>query len=548
MILFLVSLFLASNAQAGDIKFVQVKNPCTDKEAFQFSDAVPKAWRERLGETSKDSTSAFLSLASAQVLKTAAKDPAYQAMAEFKIGDALYRMGLPHLAFERFNNLFAATTPYARNLKIASLKCLAVLQDKVPSLVLLPQSVQLLQVNPIAQLSDDDKAILYSQVTAFAERQLSSSANPDLGAAYFVLLNSGPYEAYVQTLQSAKGSNPYGTIDKAEAFLKWDEKGEGLPAFLKGRADTTRILLGQLYYEDGKYSDSARAFRSVTNESNYLAQALTDLAWSNLLDKSNENHYNDALGAARNLLMGSLKRTFAPEADVVTAIGLIETCHFAETLQAIKHFNKQYWVTYNWLYQWRKNYPAQADIYHVLMRQMKKQEKVPVRIATEWTRSPVFLQNQEEINVTYDERDVIKGLIPKLLSYQKSHRKLQLDEFVTRMNREVEEGKTREKVLIANINIDLINRSQAMLMAVADAWDNSQLIEVETYNKVGDKMMADNFAAKRKEIANNRAKNKDTAPVWDWGRVPAADDDSAEVWEDEVGFLQADMKDQCTRK
>ena len=545
MILMLLALQLAlstSSAHADDVVFAQVDNPCTDKESIEFGPAVPKAWQDRLTSASKEHESSFLILASAQVLKTSSKDQAFQSLADYQAGRALYQLGLPHLAFERFNTVLAYTSPHARNLKIAALKCIARIQNQVPSLVLLPQSVQAMACTGIPMATDAEKAVISTVLVSYIEKQISGVAAPDLATAMRLLQGTGPFEAYILSLQSAKADNAPDTIAKAEKFLAYDQQGEGLPEFLKGRADTTRMLLGQLYYESGKYTDADRIFRAVTNDSNYMAQALTDLAWSNLLEK----HYNEALGAARNLLMGVLKRTFSPEADVVTAIALVETCHFTETLESIKHFNKGYWSAYNWLYQWRKNYPANADLYHTLVKQMKKKEKVPVCVTTEWTRSPVFIQSQEELNVVYDERDAIKVLAPKLAAYQKAHRRLQLTPFIDRMYKETRDGEAREKTLIATINADLVRRSANMLTAIADAWDNSQLIEVETYNKAGDKIMADNFAAKGREIAKNRGKHKeDTAPVWDWGRVPAADDDSAEVWEDEVGFLQADLKDQC---
>ena len=249
--------FTSSISEAGEVVFAHVENPCMDTESVDFGPHVPHAWQVRLTATSKDEESYFLILASAQVLKASAKDPAFQALAEYEMGNALYRVGLPHLAFEHFSALFSYATPHARSLKLAALKCLVHIQSQAPSLVLLPQSVKALAANPISNLNDGDRTVLDSAIVTYVEKQISASSAPDLGGVSTLLRGSGPYESYALMLQSAKDGQGTVTIQQAEKFLSYDQPTDGLPEFLKGRADATRLLLGQLYYDGGKYSDAS---------------------------------------------------------------------------------------------------------------------------------------------------------------------------------------------------------------------------------------------------------------------------------------------------
>ena len=99
------------------------------------------------------------------------------------------------------------------------------------------------------------------------------------------------------------------------------------------------------------------------------------------------------------------------------------------------------------------------------------------------------------------------------------------------------------------INGDLAQRTSEMYSSLVDASDNIQRVEVEAYNSMGDKMIVDNIReeANRPAPLKRTLKKSEEGPVWDWGRFPADDDDNAEYWEDELGFLKADLKDGCVK-
>jgi tetratricopeptide (TPR) repeat protein len=539
-----------ATAHASDeVQFASVKNPCTERETWEFGRSIPPAWQARFSmdpptahQTSHQSE--FIVFSSADALKRATKNVSYHALGDYQQARAMFRMGLLHLAQHKFNDLFSVKSPDANGLKIAALGCLAVIHERSPSLVLLPESIRALSSSPVVFSSDADRKLFFGLLTSFSERQIAGSAAPDLTDAMALLKGSGPYLSYVLALQNAKLGNTAEALKNGEAFLGFFKDGE-VPEDLKTRADATRVLMGEMYYENAKYDDAGRLFRGVSSDSNYLGQALTNLAWSHLL----VGHYDESMSAARNLLLGLLKRTFSPESNLISAIAFLETCHYTEALQAVKMFQKNYWPSYNWLYSWHKGLPAPKPLYPMLATYMKKQVKIPERIASEWMRSPIFIRAQEDLNLNYDERDSLKTLLPELGKFRKNHRGLAQSLVLLSALLEDDQirNRKRESDLVATINTDLAWRSESMLHDVADAWGNSQLLVVETYNRVGDKMVADNFSAKDREIAKNRKNKKNDAPVWDWGRAPAVDDDSAEIWDDEVGFLQMDLTDQCQK-
>ena len=108
----------------------------------------------------------------------------------------------------------------------------------------------------------------------------------------------------------------------------------------------------------------------------------------------------------------------------------------------------------------------------------------------------------------------------------------------------------RETNLVAQINRDLSMRTRQMLLTLVDNMENSQLVEADVYNFIGDKILADNIPSSYR-TDDGKMKKPENHPGnsgWDWGRAPANDDSHAEVWDDELGYLQATLSNDCNRR
>jgi hypothetical protein len=247
-----------------------------------------------------------------------------------------------------------------------------------------------------------------------------------------------------------------------------------------------------------------------------------------------------------------LVRTFAPEANLITSMSFAETCHYAEALKSIQTFKSQYSESYRWLYTWNKGLPGTANLYPVLVDYMSKKKSVPDKIATEWLRSPVFQAYQEELNLVLDERQITPEFMSAIAKfYRSTPRKAKFVRSMSdllQVDRKASEG--LEATLLTRVNSDLRTRTRQMLLALADNMENSQLVVADIYNFVGDKILADNIPSVYK-TANGKMKKPEKysgASGWDWGPAPTTDNPHAEVWEDELGYLQATLSNDCNRR
>ena len=104
---------------------------------------------------------------------------------------------------------------------------------------------------------------------------------------------------------------------------------------------------------------------------------------------------------------------------------------------------------------------------------------------------------------------------------------------------------------MSEINMDLNDRTKRMVSNLATVSQNIQLVEAEVYNSLSERMIADQGPQAKRGLASDSAKKapkRDDGPTWDWGKfsMTASEDDEAEFWEDELGFLKANVIDQCT--
>src|SRR4051794_36737796 len=142
---------------------------------------------------------------------------------------------------------------------------------------------------------------------------------------------------------------------------------------------------------------------------------------------------------------------------------------------------------------------AGPNLYDLLVDALKnKKSQVPPRIISEWTRSPVFLAWQEELNLLADETaSSIKWIeqINKIFSDSKKTIGLPestKDRLKNKIQGFVKEIPNYEKILISGINHELGFLNRYMIARWVGAYENSQFVEVEVYNTTGENLIQKN--------------------------------------------------------
>jgi hypothetical protein len=331
--------------------------------------------------------------------------------------------------------------------------------------------------------------------------------------------------------------------------------------------------------------------------SNLLANSLQELSWAFLMD----DKYAEAIGTAMNLEAGGLRKTFAPEAGMVMAMALNELCQYPESVHAIQLLRKHYEAPYKWLTEWSNAAVdgKRKNLYPALVEYLRKMGKTPDRVATEWTRSPLVLSSQDEINLMYDEKDsttalgksgvqeqrrigeaivkLAREIKPRLAAARK--RSSHIEDLPPSLRGDLEKvhhlvaqfkrlqhaapiwravlanyrrkAPVREHLLVEGINKDLDTRTVRMLAMLEEISENVQLIEVEIYNGASSDIIWQNAHPDYAKVAKEMKDEQQRASgqqVYNWGRGPAGDAEEHEIWEDELGSFKANLYNNCSSK
>jgi hypothetical protein len=342
--------------------------------------------------------------------------------------------------------------------------------------------------------------------------------------------------------------------------------------------DIAYLLLGRSLYSVGRFNEAITAFQKIDKRSNLEIDAMSDLAWSYLLTE----RYAEALGVALQLRSGALKNTFSPESIMVAAMALNETCAYPDAVRMIKSFVHDYEKPFEWLISDH----SKSNHYQEILLGLKNQSNTPIKIRTEWMKSSSFMVRQAEINLLIDNDRRIDGMPSKIKTFQKelalknavilkklihdlkiadlqknvdpelSKRMLTAKKEIRRVVRFNQASKIMMSVvkkydatipsekakLVSKINRDLTLKNKEMLSLLKKVRENVDLIEVEVYNGASREMARIEALKKVQPIESPKFEN---ALAWNWGRFPASDIEKAEIWEDEMGALKANITNHC---
>jgi tetratricopeptide (TPR) repeat protein len=532
-------------APAKKYPYSIVDGACTDSENWEFTPRLPKVWQKKflsMLAKDKDPGTSVDVMMQAGNLRLTVKSTEIQFVAEYWIWRTLYDLKMVHLASRGFSSMIArATTPETQSMRWAALDCINVIHKAYPSISLQPSTVEYFKTLNMAAVPPNKREKFWLAVSDYLRFRISDRApDAEIEAVLPFLRGSGAYEAWVLVSLNARKANEAEVIKSAGPLVN----NRPLPKGLQPQADEIHLTLARAYYGLGLYDRAIAEYKLVKNTSNLFTQALNEQAWSHLL----KHRYSEAVSTAQNLLVGGLRGTFEPEANSIIAISYNETCNFPEAVESMKYFGRRYQKIYKWLYDWNARSKTDSDLYGMVAQYLQKKSSMPDRVATELIRSPVFIARQAELNALIDGKGYQASLLREIAKRTAGKRAAtwkRTGDDVTRLIAGLSNGlEQREAQLVTEINEDLTERAHNMLTTLNDVSSNMQLVEAEVYNSFGERIIMDNAGVGPKG-APSKEKKRDDSGTWDWGRFPAADDDDAEIWEDELGFLKTEIKNKC---
>jgi tetratricopeptide (TPR) repeat protein len=577
-----LSLIIASTDARADFRSVadrgavSVSLPCQGSEKWSIQNATNPTWLNQYQDFVGGKLSSVYSFSQAVQLKKLSALLVHsdfeRDFSEFWVGRILYDMKLDALAQQVFRSVYEnSETPM---IKKASFVCMTQIQKRSPDWKVPSGSDWM----GLALDESDADAIL------IASLQLPSAKMANL--AKKLPESHRSFLLGVDAVQKRKYND---AITQFTAFIDYFELHSN--AFLTRYKDDARLYLGRAYYSVAKFKEAAEQFQKIKKTSNQQIDALSDLSWAYLLDEN----YDAAIGIAMQLRAGSLHNTFSPEPLMVAAMALNELCLYPDSVRMMRSFVNDYGKSFEWL----TAHPNAPDLYSEVLKVLKKQSTVPAKVATEWLKNPAFLTRQMELNqliespkrladiqkkAALEQDQLTLKFIEKAQKFVKDVRvaKLKLkpgeelaadygDQYL-QIKRELRNltryykaskiwknlAKNFEKRvpslrtdLVEKVNADLKDQNKQLLTLLNKVRENSDLIEVEIYNGASQDMIWKNahpdFEGLSQDM-NDQKQKANSAQVWDWGRMLASEIENAEVWEDEMGALKADISDQCDKR
>jgi hypothetical protein len=538
---FLALLFaaFASSSALADAP-TRVFDACGSDERIRFADSFPKDEQAMASEVTGSGKSGAEIFRVGYALGQTRVSWEVREIGEFLKARSYYAEGLVHLAYQRFMALLIRPLqPKVPAVgRMAALQCVLRIQSEFPTLGF-------------------GRATVGNLIEWMKRPDVDAEGRRDLGRALVVRMKEVVNEwdekeanAIVAALGNIEGYALYGralAFQRNGQFVKalplWErliDKGELPPAFHQDR-DTLLIIYARDLYEVREYAKSADVLRRVPRDSNYLAQALSDLSWA-LLQAGKRP---EAIGAAFNIQKSLLARVYAPEAPLVASIALHEMCQYARALKNAVFFKKKYYPVLIW---YKKLTPAQrAQPYPLLTSALRKKGGVPNLVLLEWLRSPEYRAFQLEANLYFDEKKIAYQLYSARVNAEKGAQWLK--EWKAPLPRFYNDVNAKQKELGGKLNVVLAGLTDKIAKQVARMAENVQLLEVEIFDHAGEDMVWRNVNPEYQAWLEDQPEEKRPKDLyWEWGSTPVDPKVKSEVWEDELGWTSASVSDECKSK
>ncbi len=581
----------AQSATAASSDF-HVSQACMTDESWTVNSSEHKVrmekWLGRFQAFTHRTASPLFSFSQAILLKRLSslmqQSDFERGFSEYWVGRIFFELNMDALAHQAFHSIYENSE--ISEVKKAAFVCMAQIEKRSPDWKLPAENWSNLPFSPQDSNSDAEALFLALLGNHHSEALLKSLP--------------GEYQAFLRGFEATHQRKYSDAIAEYTSFLSFLNLH---PAhFLNRYVDDAHLFLGRSLYSVARFKEASEQFQKVRKTSNLQIEALNNLAWAYLLDQ----RYDDAIGISMQLRTGALKNTFSPEPLMVSAMALNELCLYPDSIRVMKTFVQDYASSFNWL----ENHQNADNWYAEALKRLKPQAPgapkeavtetaVPIKVLGEWVKTPSFLTRQLEINQLIEETHKIASLqhrganeqdqltkafldnagtfvkdvkIAKLklktgeaLSAEWSDKYVVLKKQLTGLTRFYQASKvwkniaknyekklpTYRQELVRKINVDLQKKNQHLLSELRKVRENTDLIEIEIYNGASQDLIWKNahpdFASLSEKMKDDKKQAK-PSEVWNWGRFLASDIENAEVWEDELGALKADISDQCNQK
>jgi tetratricopeptide (TPR) repeat protein len=547
----------AAPAEAADKQLpvrISVHSACTSEETWLPETPTTHYIQSRIETSRNGESEAMQSLIRALSTRDHSKGLHAKLVSSYWIARTLYDMKLVHLAHAAFIELVRQPAaidkfPDALSIRAASMECLGRIHHDYPTLALSPEVVpSVARYASASQLTTAQRRFFFDGLTWELIRKLKSTAqisDADYRALLAPLSQSSYHKKLAAILRASQRQDDKGIISNESIFSD--------PAFgdrPQSEKDLLQTAFGHAFYDLKQWPRAIAHFKQIPNTSNWIVPSLSDLAWTYL----HQHRYEESLGSSSNLILGALKKTYAPEGFETLAISYFETCNYREALQTYNYFRKVYGKSFHFLADIQKSKPS---LYPKLTSYLSKNDAhVPERVGSEWSRDPLFIADQSEINLGFDEQDVLGRLQRWVKDSPPIARSAVWRRFAPSVTAQLAKNRARKDELTRDIESELMARSQSMFATLNSTVGNLEAMTAEAYEAFGDTLLAENgpgAVTGTRPAPNPRASHRPSSgAVWDWGRYPAKagsptadDEDTTETWEDEVGFLKAKVKNHC---
>lgn len=541
-----IPLLLLSLAVAASIAPARAENQpselfmgCTEFERFRFNDALSS------DDTSQISDAVSGKWTGAEIYRLGfrlaqSKNDELREMGEYLKGRAYYKEGLIHVAYEKFiAYLSKPADPYAPLVgKMGAIQCVNSIQQAYPTLGFTKETVdQIVEYAKRKDVTSRDWEHL-GRALVVRMKELINRHDPKEGAQVLAVLKAAPaYLRYAQAMMYQR----LGDFKRAVPLWKELIEDNKLPATFAEDRDAIIMLYARDLYESGDYEKSGETLRMIPRDSNYLAQALSDLSWALLMSGKKR----EAIGAAFNIQKSLLTRVYAPEAPLVASIALQEMCQYARALKNAVFFKKKYYPLLIW---YKKLSPEQlAKPYQLLVGALRRKAGVPNVVLLEWLRSPEYRAYQAEANLYFEEKRLAYQQYAQRVVAEKGaawprEYKYPLPKFYNGVDRSLKQETKRMNDVLGFL-------TQRMAKQVAKIVENVQLLEIEIYDSAGEDMVWRNVNPEYPAwLALQEEEKRPKDLYWEWGQIAVDPKSRDEVWEDELGWTLGNVSDECKAK
>ncbi len=211
------------------------------------------------------------------------------------------------------------------------------------------------------------------------------------------LYELGKYKLAVNVLNKIKKNN-YSKLEKKQKSLY-------------------HIVAARVYYEYGYFKESIKQYEAVGNSHPLWLDSLIEKGWAQL-------RYGDFQGAIGNmytLKSNYFQNAYKPEIAIIQSLGLYFLCQYADALDTIEEFKKEFdtdtAVVKNKLKGGSE--ALYADIYQLLSNSNNTLSAKDKQILIETAKNPSYIRVQKQMNLMKGEEDDIKNIKISLVDLRK---------------------------------------------------------------------------------------------------------------------------------